>query len=74
MGCNCKWTEIVIGLVILIFTIWPGIIGVTASWWVIVIAAIVLILHAFMCKPCSTCAPSADISKTVTKKQAKKKR
>ena len=48
--CNCKWTEIIIALVILILTLF-----VTASWsqWVVIIAAVVLLLHAFMCKNCS---------------------
>jgi hypothetical protein len=50
-NCDCRWTETVIGLVILIATLWPGILG-SASWWVVVIAAIVLVLHSWTCKSC----------------------
>lgn len=45
--CNCKWNEIIIALVILVMTLF-----VTASWgqWIVIVAAIALLLHAFMCK------------------------
>lgn len=57
MGCNCKWTEIVIGLIVVIFTLWPQ--G-TWSKWVVVVAGAILVIHAFGCKKCGgVCAPEA---------------
>lgn len=51
MGCNCKWCELVIAIVILVFAFW-----MTAwSKWIIVIAAIVLLLHSFLCRSCMMC-------------------
>lgn len=45
----CKsWCESILGLVILIFALWQTM----YSKWIIVIAAIVLIIHSFMCKQC----------------------
>ena len=46
-NCNCKWTETIIGVLILVVTLWPNLIGVSASWWVVVVAAVLLILHAW---------------------------
>ena len=45
----CKsWCEAILGVIILIFALW-----ITAySKWIVAIAAIVLILHSFMCKGC----------------------
>lgn len=45
---NCKATETVLALVILVFALWQT----TFSKWVIVVAAILLLLHAFSCKNC----------------------
>jgi len=67
MGCNCKWLEVIVAVVILIVTIWPTIIGTAASWWVVVIAAALLLLHALKCKNCGACATDMD-------KPAKKKK
>jgi hypothetical protein len=45
----CKsWCESILGVVILIFALWQTM----YSKWIIVIAAIVLIIHSFMCKQC----------------------
>lgn len=51
MNCNCQWTETILAIVILVFAFW------TVSWsqWIIAIAAIVLLLHAWMCKSCMMC-------------------
>ena len=54
-NCNCKWTETILGLVILIVTLWPNILGTGASWWVVVIAAILLVVHAWSCGKCGMC-------------------
>ncbi len=48
MKCNCMVTELIIGIVILIFAIWPALLGPTISNWIVIIAAIVLILHALL--------------------------
>lgn len=53
MGCNCKVTEIVLGIVVLIFALWPDWIGAMASKWIVGIAAVLLILHAATCKNCA---------------------
>ncbi|NCO11725.1 hypothetical protein CO038_02225 [Candidatus Pacearchaeota archaeon CG_4_9_14_0_2_um_filter_39_13] len=52
MNCNCKWTETVLALVIIVFALW-------ADWmysqWIVVIAAILLLIHAWACKSCANC-------------------
>lgn len=47
MGHSHSWCETIIALVILVFALF-----VSASWskWVIVIAALVLLIHAWTCK------------------------
>lgn len=51
MNCNCKWTETILAIVILLFTFW----SVAWSQWIVSIAAILLLLHAWMCKSCMMC-------------------
>lgn len=58
MGCNCQWTETVIALVILLFTFW----SVQWSQWIVGLAAVVLLLHAWMCKSCMMCREHASSS------------
>jgi len=55
-NCNCKVCEIVLGIVILVFALWQT----SFSQWVIVIAAILLILHAVSCKNCGVCGPEGQ--------------
>jgi hypothetical protein len=64
MGCNCKWTEIVLAIVILVFTFWEV---AAVSQWVVAVAAILLLLHALMCKNCAMCSTGA-LSKSSKKK------
>ncbi|MBU2052670.1 MAG: hypothetical protein ABIJ14_02990 [Nanoarchaeota archaeon] len=54
--CNCKATEIVLGLVVLVFALWETF---AYSKWVLVVAAVVLILHGLKCSTLASCAPSA---------------
>lgn len=41
MKCNCSISNIILGVIILIFALWQNV----ASMWVIVIASILLIIH-----------------------------
>jgi len=68
MGCNCKWTEIVIALVVFVMVIWPGLLGMQVSKWVAAIAAIALFLHALMCKNCGGCV-SCSVGSSEMKKE-----
>lgn len=63
MGCNCKIMEIVLGIVILILTLWPMILGAKASMWIVVVAAALLVIHALTCKNCGACEPMKQTSK-----------
>ena len=44
--CNCKLTEIVLGVIILLFAVWDWGIDPRFSKWIVGIAAVLLILHA----------------------------
>jgi len=74
MGCNCKWTEIIIAIVIFVMVVWPGLLGSSVSNWVVAIAAIALFLHALMCKNCGACASSATVAPKRTRTRKKRKR
>ncbi len=45
---NCKWIEILLAAIIIVFSFWEQ----SYSMWIIVIAAILLLAHAFMCNSC----------------------
>ena len=69
--CNCKGTELVTGIVVLVLALWPALLGATASKWVLVAAAVILIIHSLGCKDmCGTTAAP----KPAAKKKAKKKK
>ena len=45
----CKsWCEAILGLIILVFAL----VETTYSKWIIVIAAVLLLIHSFTCKKC----------------------
>ncbi len=45
----CKsWCEALIAVVVIVFALWPT----AYSQWIIVIAAVVLLIHSFTCKKC----------------------
>ena len=71
MGCNCKTTEIVLALAVLIFAF------VDATWaqWIVALAAVLLIVHALTCKEFAACAAGASESMPAKQsaKPAKKK-
>ncbi len=63
MGCNCKWTEIVFGVVIFVLAVWPQLFGAMVSKWVVGIAAVLLVFHALTCKNCGACGPNMKPAK-----------
>jgi hypothetical protein len=69
MGCNCKMMEIIVAIAILVATIWPNLLGANISWWVVVIAAAVLLLHALKCGCAGMCADGAKVSGKKKKKR-----
>jgi hypothetical protein len=51
MNCNCTWTNTILAIIIIVFAFW-----VTAwSQWVVVIAAALILIHAWMHKNCQSC-------------------
>jgi hypothetical protein len=70
MGCNCRVFEIIVAIVVLVFAFWQT----AYSKWILVIAAIALILHALICKNCAGCMPEKDMKMHSMKKSSKKKR
>ena len=59
----CKWCELIIALVILVFSFWQ----VAYSKWIIIITAIVLLIHSFM--RCRFCCDHEDVGMKATKKK-----
>lgn len=63
MECNCKMCELTLGIIILVFALWQTV----WSEWIIAIAAIILILHALLCKKDWTC--SIPVGKAAKKRK-----
>lgn len=55
-----SWCEAILALVILVFALWDTWIY---SKWIVVIAAIVMIIHSFTCKKCFVGAHSGSTKK-----------
>ncbi len=49
MGCNCKVTESILAILIIVFALWMT----PWSQWIVVIAGVVLLIHSFACKSCA---------------------
>ena len=53
MNMNCGWIQTGLAALILVFVIWPTqILSATYSKWVVIIAAVLLLIHAVTCKKC----------------------
>ncbi len=64
--CNCKVSEIIFGIVVLVFIFWETV----ASQWIVAIAAALIIIHALACKNlASCCAPVAPAAKASSGKR-----
>jgi len=59
--------DVFLGIVILIVTIWPSLLGDTISMWLVIIAAVLLIIHGLACKNCSV--TNMPIAKPETKRK-----
>ncbi len=69
--CNCKWTEIILGIVILVFAFWQT----DASQWIVAIAAALVVIHALACRNlASCCAPAAPGAPMGAKAKASKRK
>jgi hypothetical protein len=62
MECNCKVTNAILAVIILVFLFWQTV----ASKWIIAVAALLLLMHAFCCRNCEACE--------MEKKPAKRKK
>lgn len=47
--CNSKRMDLILGIVILILAIWP-VFGIAVSNWIVILAAIILIVCSVACK------------------------
>ena len=69
MNCNCMWTELVLAVLILVFAIWPTqIFSSVVSGWIIVAAALFLVIHSLICKKCGGVCAGMIKSKSKKKK------
>jgi general stress protein CsbA len=73
MGCKCNWVESVLAIVIIVFAWMQGVSG--TNMWIIVVAAVLLLLHALMCKKCKSCeTPMGSVGKTSPARRKKRRR
>lgn len=50
--CNCKITEIILSIVVILFAF----VNAAYAKWIVVIAAVLLLIHAFTCRNLAACA------------------
>ena len=64
--CHCKWWGAILGLVIIVFSLWTP-----ATWtkWLVVIAGLIVLLHAFGC-----CGGKCSCETETSKAKPKRKR
>ena len=53
MYTHCGWIQTVLSVLILVFVIWPtSIFPAMISWWIVVVSAALLLVHALVCNKC----------------------
>jgi len=52
-----NWILTILAVITLIFAIWPSIAGAEGSKWIIVIAAIIVLIVTWTCVKCKYCGP-----------------
>lgn len=51
MNCKCNWVQAILAVVIIAFSF----VRFASAKWVVVIAAVLLLLHALSCSKCGMC-------------------
>jgi hypothetical protein len=59
---NFHWCETITAIIIFVFAMWPNL-GGMYSQWIVIIAAVALFIHSFMCKSCMMCDDHKSASK-----------
>ena len=49
MKCNCTWINVLLSLIIIVFSLFGNGIGWSTSKWVIFVAGIFMFIHALKC-------------------------
>ncbi len=65
MDCKCNWVEAILAIVIIVSAWMAG----ASSKWIVIIAALILLLHAMFCKKCQMCEPAMMKSSKPMKKR-----
>ena len=67
---NCKWTESVLAIVIIVFALWPALISsAVVGKWIVIVAAALILIHGLACNHCGICAPEDAKGKGKKKKK-----
>ncbi|MEK6846624.1 MAG: hypothetical protein AABY16_00485 [Nanoarchaeota archaeon] len=48
MECKCNWTEAILAIVIIVFAF----VRSASAKWVVIVAAVLLLIHSLTCKKC----------------------
>ena len=73
MNYDCRITEVILSMIIIVFALTQWTVGQLSSQWVIVIAAALLFIHAIICENCRISA-KPFLRKAAAKKKSRKKR
>jgi hypothetical protein len=62
--CKCKWFGVILALIVIVFTLWTSV-----AWtkWLVVIAGLLMLFHAFGCFKCGCC--ETEMSKAKPKRK-----
>lgn len=70
MFCKCNWYEAILTIVIIAFSFMRA----ASAKWVVVIAAVLLLIHALSCNKCGMCeGMNADAKKSYSSKKGKRR-
>lgn len=67
----CKTVPVIAGILLGILALWPNLLSAVASKWILIIVAVVMIAHPFMCRVCG-CACCESCEPEMPKKKGKK--
>lgn len=68
--CQGKLLEKLLVLAILVWTIWPDLLGIS-SYWLIIVASVLVLIHMFGCRNC--CGKTSSVKAKLVRARPKRR-
>ena len=72
---SCRWSELLLAIVIIVFTQWnTAFFSAAISKWIVIVAAAVLVVHSLLCHKCHGLFCSGIMTKGTSGRRSRRRR